>query len=366
MPFFRFLSLFTVLALEAFFASQDARAQEHHATLHAHHKALAPAGIMGDHMHGAGEFMLSYGYMHMDMDGNRDGTNNLSATTIATTVPNRFFGMAGQPATLRVVPERMTMDMHMLGAMYAPTDNVTLMLMARYLEKEMDHTTFAGGAGTTVLGHFTTRSEGLGDTQATALVRLWDHGTQHLHAHLGLSLPTGSITETATVLTPMNMRPRMRMPYAMQLGTGTFDFLPGLTYTAAHGPWHWGAQYAGEVRLENENDEGYAWGDKHSLALWSGYQWAPWIGTTARLTGTTQDKIDGIDPNIVAPIQTADPDNYGGQTLTFSLGTTLTGQSGALKGHQLAFEATAPVYRHVNGPQLETDWAVTVGWRHAF
>jgi len=97
----------------------------------------APIGVMGDHMHKSGEFMLSYRTMHMDMDGTRKGTSALNPVTIATTEPNRFFGVAGQPATLRVVPTSMTMDMHMLGGMYAPSDWLTMMVMANYLKKEM-------------------------------------------------------------------------------------------------------------------------------------------------------------------------------------------------------------------------------------
>jgi hypothetical protein len=34
----------------------------------------APIGVMGEHPHAAGEFMLSYRYMFMSMKGNRDGT----------------------------------------------------------------------------------------------------------------------------------------------------------------------------------------------------------------------------------------------------------------------------------------------------
>ena len=33
----------------------------------------APIGVMTDHTHGAGEFMWSYRFMYMAMDGNRDG-----------------------------------------------------------------------------------------------------------------------------------------------------------------------------------------------------------------------------------------------------------------------------------------------------
>ena len=90
----------------------------------------APLGVMGDHMHKKGDWMVSYRFMRMDMQGNRDGTDSLSPLEIATSVPNRFSGMAGQPPTLRVVPTEMTMDMHMFGAMYAPTDNLTLMAMS--------------------------------------------------------------------------------------------------------------------------------------------------------------------------------------------------------------------------------------------
>lgn len=326
----------------------------------------APIGVMGDHLHGKGEFMLSYRYMNMNMEGNRSGTSSLTPTQIATTIPNRFFGTPGQPPTLRVVPTEMSMEMHMFGAMYAPTDDLTLMAMINYLEKDMDHITFAGGAGAAILGRFNTESEGWGDTKLSGLYRLYDDEIHHVHLNLGLSLPTGSIDETAVVLAPTGATPRLRMPYSMQLGTGTFDLLPGVTYTGRHKQWEWGAQYAAEIRLESENDEGYSWGDKHSLTTWGSYEWAPWISTSSRLTLTTQDDIDGIDPAIVAPVQTADPDNYGGETVELGLGVNLYGTQGILKGHRFAVEANMPLYRDLNGPQLETDWTVTAGWQKAF
>ncbi len=330
------------------------------------HSDDAPAGVMGSHMHNAGDFMFSYRAMRMNMDGNRMGTSRIDPVTIATTEPNRFSSVAGQPPTLRVVPTDMTMDMHMLGAMYAPTDWLTLMLMANYLKKEMDHITFAGGAGTAILGNFTTKSEGWGDTKISGLVRIFEGDTHNVHLNLGLSLPTGAIDEAATILAPNGTTPYLRMPYAMQLGTGTYDLLPGITYTGRKDAWGWGAQYAAEIRLESENSEGYAWGDKHSLTAWGSYKWAPWISTSARLTGFTQDSIDGIDSKIVAPVQTADPDNYGGDVLEYGLGLNLMDTKGALKDHRLAFEVIAPLYRDLNGVQLENDWTVTVGWQYAF
>ncbi len=330
------------------------------------HNDYAPIGVMGSHMHKAGDFMFSYRAMRMNMDGNRTGTNRIGLTTIATTRANRFSSITGQPPTLRVVPTNMTMDMHMLSAMYAPSDWLTLMIMTNYLEKEMDHVTFAGVTGTNILGNFTTKSEGWGDTKITGLFQLFESNTHHLHLNMGLNIPTGAIDETGTVLAPNGAKYHLRLPYAMQLGTGTYDILPGLTYTGSKNSWSWGAQYTAEIRLESKNSEGYAWGDKHSLSAWGNYKWAPWIATSARIIGSTQDSINGIDSEIVAPVQTADPDNYGGNILEYGIGVNLTGTKSYLKDHRLAFEITAPLYRDLNGVQLENDLTFTIGWQYSF
>ena len=111
--------------------SVNAKAQSSNKSSHAHHhlhtNSLAPIGVMGSHMHEKGKFMMSYRFMRMDMDGNQIGTSNVTPETIATTIPNRFLGSPMQPPTLRVVPTQMTTDMHMIGGMYAPTDNICLL-----------------------------------------------------------------------------------------------------------------------------------------------------------------------------------------------------------------------------------------------
>jgi hypothetical protein len=326
----------------------------------------SPIGIMGDHVHKKGGWMFSYRYMHMDMDGSRIGTRNVSPQTIVSTVPNRFAGMTGQPAMLRIVPLWMTMDMHMLGAMYAPTNDLTIMAMANYVDKKMRHVTYQGAVGATPLGFFTTESEGFADTRITALYRIYKDSTHYVHLNLGLSLPTGSVTERGTILDPTNNTPNVRLPYAMQLGTGTFDLLPGLTYTGRAGDFSWGAQFRSEIRLEGKNEEGYAWGDLYGLTGWLAYEWDSWISTSVRLDGWTQDSISGIDPNIVGPVQTANPDFYDGEQLFAYFGANMVGQAGIIRGHRFAFEVGVPLYRNLNGPQLETDWNVIVGWQKAF
>jgi hypothetical protein len=324
----------------------------------------APIGVMGDHMHDTGEVMLSYRFMHMDMGGNRIGNHGVDADTIATTVPNRFFGMPNQPPTLRIVPTSMSMDMHMFGAMYAPTDWLTLMAMGMYVDKEMKHTTYMGGMGTAQLGTFNVHTAGLGDTRLSGLIRLHDDGRHHVHLNAGISAPTGATGREREVLTPMDTRPTLRVPYAMQPGSGTWDLLPGITYTGRSDQWFWGAQYQGTFRTGHDN--GYSLGDNQMFTGWLSYQWMPAVSTSVRLQYDSAGNIDGIDPMIMGPVQTADPDNYGGDTLSLLLGFNLIGQDGALAGHRLAVEAGLPLRRDLNGPQMETDWTATVGWQYAF
>ncbi|MEL7027890.1 MAG: transporter [Pseudomonadota bacterium] len=332
-------------------------------------KDHAPIGVMGDHMHDKGEIMFSYRFMRMNMEGSRIGTEGVSPEEIATTVPNRFFGAPMQPPTLRVVPTEMSMNMHMLGVMYAPADWLTLMAMGSVVTKSMDHITFQGGMGTTRLGEFTTETEGFGDTKLSGLVRLFDieQGDVKHHAHInaGISIPTGSITRTDDILTPMGATPSPRLPYPMQVGSGTVDFAPGVTYTGSSEIFSWGGQAMATIRA-GDNDEGYALGDVYEATAWAMFGPSPWWAVSGRAAFRAQAAIDGIDPLIVAPVQTADPDNQGGDRLDLGVGANFAGQTGVIRGHRLAVEVLFPVYQDLNGPQLETDLTFSVGWQKAF
>tara|TARA_S200000501_G_scaffold283439_1_gene267684 strand:+ start:3056 stop:3352 length:297 start_codon:yes stop_codon:yes gene_type:complete len=87
----------------------------------------APIGVMGDHMHMKGEWMFSYRRMTMTMEDNLRGDQAISANGILS-------------LGYEMAPLKMNTTMDMLGAMYAPSDKLTLMVMVNYLEKEMDST----------------------------------------------------------------------------------------------------------------------------------------------------------------------------------------------------------------------------------
>jgi len=327
----------------------------------------APIGVMSDHRHKQGGWMLSYRYMYMDMSGSRDGTNTITPEETVTSVANPFSNPPMMPPTLRVVPTDMPMQMHMLGGMYGLSDRITLMVMGGYVTREMDHITFQGPMGTTRLGQFTTETSGISDATIGALIGLDDGSYAHRQINVGvaLSLPTGSLDETGQILTPMNTMPSPRLPYPMQLGSGTFDIKPSLTARSRTGKWSYGAQASAIIRLD-ENDEGYTLGDVGELTSWLAYEPKPWISLSGRLNARSVGQIDGNNPSIRAPVQTADPDNQGGETVEVLFGVNLAGQTGWQKGHRIAAEIGLPLHRDLNGPQLETDLTFTLGWQKAF
>lgn len=321
----------------------------------------APIGVMGDHIHKKGEWMISYRYMNMSMEDNLLGNDNISPEEIVTSINNRFANPPMMPPTLRVVPTEMTTEMHMVGAMYAPSDNITLMAMVNSIQKEMDHITFQGGMGTNQLGTFTTKTSGLGDIKLAALWNMHESGPHQLIANFGLSLPTGDIDKTDQILTPMNMTPSPRLPYAMQLGSGTYDIEPGLTYLGHQHNWAWGAQLKAVVRL-GTNDESYTLGNKTMITGWTSYQFNSNISGSLRITYHDSQAIDGLDPQIAAPVQTANPDNYGGERLDIGFGMNFLARS----GHRLALEYEHTVDQDANGVQMEMQNMLTLGYQLAF
>lgn len=317
----------------------------------------APIGVMGDHMHAAGEFMFSYRFMHMNMSGMVQGNKSISASDIATSVANPF----APPATVRVVPKDMTSNMHMLGFMYAPNDDITLMAMLNYIERDMDLTTFQGMMGGTALGQFSTEVSGLADSKLGLLYRLYDEGGHHLHFNLAWVIANGSTDETDDVLTPMNMRMTMRLPYSMQLGSGSDQAEFGLTYTGKNEQLSWGAQALTTTPLER-NDEGYTVGDKYQMSSWLAYQLPQSTSLSLRLIYNHSEDIKGQDNQIMAPVTTANPANYGGHNLQAAMGVNTV----LMNKHRIGLEYQVPINYHANGIQMDMDNMLTLGYQLAF
>lgn len=300
--------------------------------------------VLGTHTHLAGEWMLSYSYMFMKMDGNRDRTRRKSVSDV-----HKDF---------KVSPTEMSMQMHMPMVMYAPTDDLTLMAMLPIIRLSMDHKTKSGI-------RFTTKSEGVGDLKVEALYTFYRYRTwqQRFIFHAGLSFPTGSIDEKDD--TPLGLN--QKLPYPMQLGSGTYDLHPGITYIGQTENWGWAAEFIPTIR-PGRNSNGYRLGNRYHLGARLIRKLTDWLSTSLRLDGQIWGNIHGADRDLdrtLAP--TADPDRRAGKRVDLLLGFDLYAPKGKLiKGHRLAIEGGLPIYQWLDGPQLESDWRLSVGWQWVY
>ena len=323
--------------------------------------AHAPIGMMGDHTHEAGEMMFSYRLMHMFMEGNRYGNNRI--TNDAVTRP-----MRPVPSGYLVAPESMRMWMHMFGFMYGWNDTVTMTVMVPYLNNSMNHVMRNGRK-------FTTRSEGFGDIRFGSLWRLWaveapSIGAHRFHFNLSLSVPTGSIEPTDR--TPMGS---IRLPYPMHLGSGTFDFYPGITYGGEMGRASWGIQAIGTLRA-GKNSNGFSKGDAYTVNAHGAYEVIEnTLSSSVRLSWNHWEAYDGMDPAIrttmnvmnrpMRTVQTAFPALLGGQRLDILFGINVLFPDFMGLENRLAVEGGFPIYQYLDG-QLETDSVVTLGWQAVY
>jgi len=294
----------------------------------------APISVMGDHMHEMGEWMVSYRYMSMNMDALLKGSNTVAPTMMATGfMPN-------------MLPTEMTMDMHMFGTMYAISNQWTLMGMLNYLDNEMSMP----------MGKLD--SSGLGDIKIAGLYDLaqWDSG-RRMHLKLGLNLPTGSIDEkhNGNIL-----------GYGMQLGSGTYDFEPAITYLAQTENYSYGAQLGGILRI-GENDQDYTLGNKFEATLWGARKITDSLSASAKFDYSRQSEVDGKDTRMNEAMSPAlNPNSQGRDITTFGLGLNYYFKDGGLSGHRLAAEWETPIDQKVNGVQLELDSVWTLGWQYAW
>ncbi len=302
----------------------------------------APISVMGDHMHGKGEWMFSYRYMYMNMEELKRGSDDTSFND----------ALEAYMAT----PTQMPMNMHMLGTMYAPSDRITLMAMFNYLSMSMDHITRMGGT-------FTTEASGFGDVSLSGMYKLLDKKRQVVHARLGLSIPTGSITEAD--ITPASAPNEVELPYPMQIGSGTFDAQVAATYLFQGPMLSYGAQLSGTFRL-GENDRNYRLGNRYALNQWVGLKLSSRLSLGAKLEGVWTDEISGADPNLnTMMVITADTNNSGGQLLNGGIGCNYYIPTGTLKNLRFGFEFGHPLYQDLNGIQLKNRETVTLGLQYA-
>jgi hypothetical protein len=384
----------------------------------------SPAGILFAHtLEKAGDSMIDYRYMRSMQSG--DILHGSEASSQERVVSKACPGSVRREISsdgithfdggCRSLPAAMTMNMHMLEFMVAPTNRLTLMLMPQFVDMAMASKLVNAfshdidGHGAHAHGHET---GGIGDTGMYALIKLFDTPQHHIHTSLGFSAPTGDAG--IKLIDRTKDLGGAYIDYGMQLGSGTWDFKPSLTYTGKIDAWHWGGQIGGTKRIDDRNASGYILGDMFATSLWGGYDLTHWLSASIRAAYNWQGNINGKYPRSTrldsqlyicqktdytytddngteifdhagyssclkeveitkrvydskdrsSPVDF--PKNYGGHYVDIGFGLNATIPNGAFAGNRLSVEWLQPVHTDVNGYQLDRDGTLAVNWDMAF
>lgn len=298
--------------------------------------------------------MFSYRYMSMQMRDNLAGTRKISDEVIY-----RDYLMS---------PQNMTMNMHMVMAMYGISNRLSVMAMFNYNSMNMSmsmpigntHMHMAGMSMSSNTG-MSMSASGIGDTRLYAVYALLNKPAHLLMLSAGINLPTGSITQKGDAA---SMVPGQRFPYMMQLGSGTYDIMPGITYVLRSNKISWGSQLAGVIR-PGYNSLNYSYGNELSAGTWLAYKFLPWLSTSVRAEAIATESIYGKDNDLYEIIE---PDskaaNYGGTRINSYLGINVFLKN--FVNSKFSFEYGLPVYQNLNGPQLASRSILYAGWGVSF
>lgn len=319
----------------------------------------APIGVMADHTHEKGESMLSIRASYMKMRGNISEGNSISDSEILT-FENPH---SNSPANLSVVPIEMSMKMLMIGGMYAPSDEITLMLMTMFMDKSMNLNTFHG-MSRNHLGSFSTSSEDLSDISFSTLINITENKKSRWHAEIGLRKSLGSNSKKAKMLTPMNTTMAMLLPYGMQSGDKSTSLVFAFTNAYSLSDIH---LFGNQLRfIQNISSKDWHFGNKIYWDSWYQYSFNRVFSFSSRLRFTHQEQISGSNILITAPVQTTITSNYGGFTGDLGVGFNFLTSIFSGSEDRLAVEIVKPIHYEKNGLQMKDEVQLIFGFQKSF
>ncbi len=321
-------------------------AEEHD---HSSPDSIAPVGIMYDHTHSKGKYMLGYRFDYMEMEGHRANDKKVSKDDV---VDHDGYGY-------RMAAQQMRMKMHMLDYMYGATNKLTLGIMPSFTETEM-------------IGHYAApnhtshhpddmKFQGIGDTKISASYSLSESKSTRQVATLAINIPTGSISKSME---------GTRTSYMMQLGTGTVDLLPYYTIVGNFGPISLGGQASANIKTM-KNRYNYAFGNSFIVSSWVTAKILPAASISFRAEWKKWNGVRGEDTSLISPTHPGHPEymmpydskaNQGGQRLDLFLGANISLSKTLL----LRIEGGRTVYQRLNGLQMAFNHSISAGVQKRF
>ena len=161
------------------------------------------------------------------------------------------------------------------------------------------------------------------------------------------------------------MKKNMVLPYGMQQSDKSRKIIFAYTRNnKINENYHSGFQIRSISTIEKDK---WSYGDRLILSGWIQKQFDINTSGSLGIYFKNEGKINGRDSSIIAPVQTANPENYGGNTVEIGFG--LIKLLKIFPGHRkarIAIEALIPINQQPNGTQMKRTWSLTFGYQKTF
>ena len=319
------------------------------------YKAPAPMGVHGADMPAKGKLTLTAMPVFDNHSGWLIGTKGVSSSYIVSTTPTYQPSTNNPTPFMRVVPQDVTASFQNAMAAYGLTDNMSALITASLVQKQLYALTFFGDSGGLPIGGNYVGTKGFSDLTTSVIYKLYDDKKHRIQASIGMAYPLSSNTANMSLFLPNATYDIERAHYSFQPGPRTWDLLPGILYAGNFNAWSWGVSYRGRLPLA-ANPQGWRFGDLHEFNGWLGYSLFSGVTSTIRINGAAQGRIRGFDPQIKGYAVPTDPNFYGGQWIQVFGGSSFDGDMIGLRAYSIELEAGIPIYQNLNGPQIRNNW----------
>ena len=293
-----------------------------------------PAGVKGGKNMMPKKIMFGYKFGTMEMDCCKKGTNSVSQSFI-------------QGLGYSMAPIDMNMRMHMFSAMYSVNNKLTVMAMLPYIEKEMEVKKLTGMMAGKLHKN---NSRGIGDLSITGLYKL----SNKSNFKLALSVPTGEYDEK-----DHNMSGTLKtLPYPMQLGSGTYDVTIGYSFHEVVDNWSYGVQLNSLTRFDY-NGEGWKYGDKREISAWLAKPISNSFSISFGLDLEHQENINGKSLKRTTNTPTWNEYFHSHLRISSNIGVNFKLPNSKSR---IGVQCGIPIYRDVNGPQMDPDFKCNFGF----
>ena len=303
----------------------------------------APIGVWND-------FVLSEGQVQFGYRLGVDNLDGLKAGEFEVGILDVLDVFASTPISSQTLT-------HVFSAAYSPVARVSLIAQVPIQMIDVDQLDRE-------LFLYSSQSNSIGDIRVDALASVYQVGPYRAHASAGISVPTGSIDAEGA---QPGSTADSRLPYTLQVGSGTLDLHPGLTFQAMNEHGSVGLQASGTVRM-GENDQGYTLGNRVGVAGWAGFLVSDQVSISARINYQQWQSVSGSDATFDAARDAIEnplvfTELTGGSRLDLPIGMNIVLNEGPLAGHRIGVEWVLPISQDLDGPQLQPNWGVNFGWQ---